>query len=138
MTGLGWAGASPAGFQGTRLQIAKELHTLLQNANIPGPYLMVGHSFGGLPVQVFVHDYPAEVAGVVLIESMYPGQSTYATQSQMFSVASVLTRFGIVRLLARPLGMSADVPFAQAAYDALSVRSQVAAGFRRRNPRDPG
>ena len=125
--GMGWS--EPGRLPRDAAHIAKELHTLLQNANIPGPYLMVGHSFGGLPVQVFVHDYRAEVAGVVLIESMYPGQSTYATQSQMFSVASVLTRFGVVRLLARPLGMSADVPFAQAAYDALSVRPKSLQAF---------
>ena len=86
--GMGWS--EPGPLPRDAHQIADELHTLLQNANIPGPYVMVGHSFGGLPVQVFVHDYPAEVAGVVLIESMYPGQKTYATQSQMFSVASVL------------------------------------------------
>ncbi len=125
--GMGWSEPGPRPRDAAH--IAKELHTLLENANIPGPYLMVGHSFGGLPVQVFAHEHPAEVAGVVLIESMYPGQQTYATQSQMFSVASVLTRFGIVRLLARPLGLSADVPFAQAASDALSVRPKSLQAF---------
>ena len=110
-------------------QIAKELHTLLQNANIPGPYVMVGHSFGGLPVQVFVHDYPAEVAGVVLIESMYPGQNDLRHTKPDVLGASVLARFGIVRLLARPLGLTADVPFDQAAYDVLSVRPQSLQAF---------
>ena len=37
--------------------------------------MLVGHSWGGLPVRVFAHEYAAEVAGVVLIESMHPGQA---------------------------------------------------------------
>jgi len=120
--GMGWS--EPSRLPRDADEIARELHTLLQNANIQGPYVMVGHSFGGLPVQVFVHDYPAEVAGVVLIESMYPGQTTYATQSGTLSLLSVLARFGIVRLLARPLGLIEDIPSDQAAYDALAVRPQ--------------
>ena len=135
--GMGWS--EPGPLPRDAHQIAGELHTLLQNANIPGPYVMVGHSFGGLPVQVFVHDYPAEVAGVVLIESMYPGpEDLRHTKPDASRLASVLARFGIVRLLARPLGLAADVPSDQAAYDALSVRPQIAASIRRRDPRDPG
>ncbi|MSQ23225.1 MAG: alpha/beta fold hydrolase [Chloroflexi bacterium] len=49
-----------------------ELRILLHNGNVPGPYVLVGHSAGGAPVLVFAHEYPAEVAGVVLIESMIP------------------------------------------------------------------
>src|SRR5215208_5789528 len=70
--GLGWSEAAP--LLGDAAQFAKELHTLLQNANIPGPYVMVGHSLGGLGVRVFVHEYASEVAGVVLVESMNPKQ----------------------------------------------------------------
>ncbi len=64
--GMGWSEAGP--LPRDAAQSAKELHTLLQNANIPGPYVMVGHSLGGLVVRVFVHDYSSEVVGVVLIE----------------------------------------------------------------------
>jgi pimeloyl-ACP methyl ester carboxylesterase len=120
--GMGWSAPGPLPRDAD--QIAGELYTLLQNANIRGPYVMVGHSFGGLPVQVFVHDYPSDVAGVVLIESMHPGQTTYATQSGALSLSSVLARFGIVRLLARPLGLIEDISSDQAAYDSLSVRPQ--------------
>ena len=66
--GAGWSDQGP--LPRDARQFAKELHTLLQNANIPGPYVMVGHSMGGLPVRVFTHEYAAEVAGVVLIDSM--------------------------------------------------------------------
>jgi len=120
--GMGWSEAGPR--PRDALHAAGELHALLQNAGLPGPYVMVGHSYGGLPVQVFAHEYPEQIAGVVLIESMFPGQTTYATQSGMFSAIAVLARFGIARLAARPLGLIEDVPFAQPAYDALSARPQ--------------
>lgn len=129
--GLGWSEAGP--LPRTAAQYAKELHTLLQNAGISGPYVMVGHSLGGLPVRVFVHDYAAEIAGVVLIDSMTPQQFTPAppevqasppSPSPPFSLPAALARFGIVRLLARPLGLAHPAtPDAQAYYSRL-VRTQ--------------
>jgi pimeloyl-ACP methyl ester carboxylesterase len=44
-----------------------DLHALLHRARVPGPYLMVGHSLGGLLARRYTHDHPAEVAGVVLL-----------------------------------------------------------------------
>ncbi len=55
-------------------QIAAELHTALQNAGIAPPYIMVGHSFGGIYVRVFADMYPKEVVGLVLID---PSQETF-------------------------------------------------------------
>lgn len=49
--GMGYSEASP--LPRTAKQFAKELHTLLEQANIPGPYVMVGHSSGGLTVRIF-------------------------------------------------------------------------------------
>jgi pimeloyl-ACP methyl ester carboxylesterase len=108
--GTGWSDAGP--LPRDAAQFAKELHTLLQNANIPGPYVMVGHSLGGLGVRVFVHDYASEVAGVVLVESMNPKQISQLPtserdqpnpQSRYYSVLTGLARFGVARVLARPL-----------------------------------
>ena len=50
----------------TAREFAAELHILLEKANEPGPYVLVGHSMGGYTVRVFAHDYPEEGAGVVL------------------------------------------------------------------------
>jgi pimeloyl-ACP methyl ester carboxylesterase len=50
-------------------QIDYELHTLLASAGIRPPYLLVGHSFGGVLVRLFAYTYPRDVAGLVLIES---------------------------------------------------------------------
>jgi pimeloyl-ACP methyl ester carboxylesterase len=131
--GWGWSDAGP--LPRDAAQFAKELHTLLQNANIPGPYVMVGHSLGGLGVRVFVHDYAPEVAGVVLIDSMNPRRFTQSqvetqfqtdTGSQPFSVTALLARFGIVRLLARPLGIVPSGPPDENAYFSRSVRVQSA------------
>jgi pimeloyl-ACP methyl ester carboxylesterase len=108
--GMGWSETGP--LPRDAAQFAKELHTLLQNAGIPGPYVMVGHSLGGLAVRVFVHDYASEVSGVVLIESMNPkqiaqlpagGRSQPNAPSRYYSILTGLARFGLVRILAKPV-----------------------------------
>ncbi len=67
--GLGWSDLSP--LPRTSRNIAQELHTLLTKAGIPGPYILVGHSFGGLTVRAFAQQYPDEVAGLVLVDSVH-------------------------------------------------------------------
>ena len=68
--GRGWSESAPTAPHG--IQIATDLHTLLQRAQVPGPYVLAGHSFGGLYVQTFAALYPNEVAGMVLIDSTAP------------------------------------------------------------------
>ena len=65
--GLGWSEPGPGPRDAAH--ITSELHTLLANAGIPGPYVMVGHSFGGLYTQLFAARYADQVAAVVLVES---------------------------------------------------------------------
>jgi len=67
--GYGWSDPSPR--PRTAIAEVEELHTLLVNANIPGPYVLVGHSLGGMLVRVFVHNYPDEVVGIVLVDSFH-------------------------------------------------------------------
>jgi pimeloyl-ACP methyl ester carboxylesterase len=57
-------------------QIAAELHQLLIYAHLPGPYILVGHSLGGLFMQMFACQYPQEVVGMVLVDSTHPQQAT--------------------------------------------------------------
>ena len=68
--GRGWSDAA-AGPQDAA-QIAADLHTLLDRAHVPGPYVLAGHSFGGLYVQTFAARYPDQVAGLVLLDSTAP------------------------------------------------------------------
>jgi pimeloyl-ACP methyl ester carboxylesterase len=129
--GLGWSESGP--LPRDAIHFARELHTLLQKADIPGPYVMVGHSLGGAAVQVFVGEYASEVSGVVLIDSMSPGQITQPhvqaqaqadPESQPFSWEATLARFGIARLLVKLPGMYPTMPLGYEAYYPLSVRPQ--------------
>jgi len=115
--GNGWSEAGPLPRHAA--QFAQELHTLLQEADIPGPYVLVGHSLGGLTVRVYADRYRSEVAGVVLIDSMSPRQfapssmnmsSETDSPSQPFTIFSALARIGLVRLLVRPLGLIPPLP----------------------------
>jgi pimeloyl-ACP methyl ester carboxylesterase len=64
--GIGWSAPGPAPRDAR--QIARELHTALQNARIAPPYILVGHSLGGPFIRVFAGMYPSEVAGMVLVD----------------------------------------------------------------------
>lgn len=55
-------------------EVAKNLHFLLEKANIPGPYILVGHSFGGIYIRHFTSRFPDEVAGLVFVDSSHPEQ----------------------------------------------------------------
>ena len=68
--GLGWSEASPN--PRTSANMVKELHALLVNANVEGPYVMVGHSFGGALARLYVHTYPDEVVGLVFVDVAPP------------------------------------------------------------------
>ena len=65
--GKGWSDAAQTAPDGA--QIATDLHTLLERAACAGPYVLAGHSFGGLYVMRYAAQYPDEVAGMVLIDS---------------------------------------------------------------------
>ena len=68
--GRGWS--DPADGPQDGAHIAADLHTLLQRAKVPGPYVLAGHSFGGLYVQSFAAQFPDQVAGMVLLDSTAP------------------------------------------------------------------
>lgn len=70
--GYGWSDPSPQ--PRTSLQIATELKALLDAAREAGPFLLVGHSFGGYNVRVFTGQYPNEVAGLVLVDASHPDE----------------------------------------------------------------
>jgi pimeloyl-ACP methyl ester carboxylesterase len=67
--GLGQS--APATTPRTSADVVQDLHQLLAAAGESGPYLLVGHSFGGLFVRHFAHKYPAEVVGVILVDAVH-------------------------------------------------------------------
>jgi len=103
--GLGWSSERGPEPRDAR-QISSELHTLLKGADIEGPYVLVGHSYGGLYVRMYADRYPEETAGVVLVDSSHPEQFTrspkeraqYEQTVRLGAVISFLTRLGVIRL----------------------------------------
>src|SRR3989440_1282339 len=87
--------------------VATDLHTLLDHAQIPGPYVLVGHSTGGAYVRVFAARYPDQVAGIVFLDSQpnealtglpdFPSQ--YGTLRRASALFPSLARLGVFRLV---------------------------------------
>jgi pimeloyl-ACP methyl ester carboxylesterase len=109
--GRGWS--EPADTRQDAAQIATDLHTLLQRGHVPGPYVLAGHSFGGLYVLTFAARYPDEVAGMVLVDSTAPASAANAGaaspghggsgdgMSRVSALVSTSARLGLGRLYAR-------------------------------------
>lgn len=58
----------------TALDMIEDLHALLRVSQIEGPFILVGHSFGGLLARLYAHRYPEQVAGIVLVDAMHEDQ----------------------------------------------------------------
>jgi pimeloyl-ACP methyl ester carboxylesterase len=103
--GMGWSDSSPEPRDAQH--IARELHALLQNAKIAGPYVVVGWSIGGLYARGYAGQYGNEVTGLVLIDSSHPDQWTstpeavaqFESLAKMNSAAPVLARLGVMRVM---------------------------------------
>jgi pimeloyl-ACP methyl ester carboxylesterase len=101
--GQGWSGKAP-GRQDAH-QLSADVRGLLAAANVPGPYVLAGHSVGGTYALAYAMDYPKDVAGVALIDSATPYQfdlPTYPSFYSMWRRASALlptlARAGVARV----------------------------------------
>jgi pimeloyl-ACP methyl ester carboxylesterase len=92
--GLGWSDAmkSPR----TTSTIIEELHALLEAAGIPRPYILVGHSFGGMLVRAYAARYPGDVAGLILLDPLSPAEWLNASpaKTKMLRLGVRLSRRG--------------------------------------------
>jgi hypothetical protein len=79
---------------------ARDLHVLLERAHIPGPYVLAGHSLGGMFVLSYAHRFPSQVGGVVLLDSMHPHQAQTAASGMgpVINVIPTIARTGLARL----------------------------------------
>ena len=88
--------------------IARELRAALASAGVAPPYVLVGHSFGGLIARIFTAEFPADVVGVVLVDSTHPLQLRRAGISHwrdlvhaLLKVAPIASELGLVRAIVR-------------------------------------
>jgi pimeloyl-ACP methyl ester carboxylesterase len=106
--GHGWSESAGTAQDGA--EIAADLHTLLDRGQVPGPYVLVGHSFGGLYTLTFAALYPDEVAAMVLVDTTAPASepaqrttpSDDASPDSMDRVAALLgttARLGVGRVI---------------------------------------
>lgn len=72
--GLGGSEAGP--LPRTSQKMVAELHELLMVAQVPPPYILVGHSFGGLNTRLFASTYPEEISGLVFVDAVHPDLDT--------------------------------------------------------------
>jgi pimeloyl-ACP methyl ester carboxylesterase len=102
---LGWS--DPAASPRVAEQLVDELHSLLAAAQVPPPYVLAGHSFGGLLVQAYAVAHPSEVAGLVLIDPLPPSEWAHASGDRLRTLrwgirlsrrGALLARLGVVRM----------------------------------------
>jgi pimeloyl-ACP methyl ester carboxylesterase len=92
--GLGWSGKHRTGR--TVKEMTGELKRLLDSAGLPGPYILVGHSFGGLLIKAFAVSYPELVGGLVFVDpvSLAAWSGCSDTQRRRLALGARLSRRG--------------------------------------------
>jgi pimeloyl-ACP methyl ester carboxylesterase len=106
--GQGWSAPGPLPRDGAH--IAGDLRALLAAAGETGPYVLAGHSYGGIFIRAFASQYPGDVAGLVLLDSAHPdqwtrapeGRARYAADTRLYAAARALAAFGLLRLGPNP------------------------------------
>ena len=118
--GLGWSDPSPAPRDAGTMAV--ELRAALHAAGIPGPYVLAGHSFGGLVVRAFADAYGPETSGLVLVDASHPDQWArwpvpYADRIQLITLRTMTgaARLGLLRLGHPFATVSAGLPDRQVA-----------------------
>jgi pimeloyl-ACP methyl ester carboxylesterase len=131
--GFSWSEAGP--LPRTAGRIADELRALLGAAAVPPPYVLVGHSFGGLVARVFAGRHPDLTAGLVLLDPAHPEHWTDPADKERVQIergvrlcrqGALAARFGVTRLVASLVGLGALRP-------ARALASLVSRGGLRRD-----
>lgn len=85
--------------------IVADLHTMLANADIAPPYVLVGHRYGGMFIRKFQEQYPNDIAGLVLVDSSHPDvfneEDNEAEIKRLQRNVRYFQPLGLVRLVTR-------------------------------------
>ena len=116
--GRGWSDAAEGPQDAA--QTATDLHTLLERTHVPAPYVLAGHSFGGLYILTFAAKYPDQVAGMVLLDSTAPTSApsppakagSYDLVGRITALLPAVAHLGVARV------------YGQSSYDTLPPRSR--------------
>lgn len=102
--GMGWSEPGPA--PRSPAHIAEELHTLLHDAGVEGPFVLVGHSLAGKNIRMFAHDFPSEVAGMVLVDTRSEQIDMALSDAEVDGFKSALNGQATLYAVARRLGIA--------------------------------
>lgn len=88
----GYGNSDPVSTPRDGSRIVEELRTLLHSKGVKPPYILVGHSLGGLYMQLFARRYPEEISALILVDSTHPQQldGEGALEKQSFLVRGIL------------------------------------------------
>jgi pimeloyl-ACP methyl ester carboxylesterase len=120
--GRGWS--EPADTPQDATQIATDLHTLLQRGHVPGPYVLAGHSFGGLYTLTFAARYPNEVAGMVLVDSTAPASTAKPRTASRYDAGSYDVLGRVSALISSTARLGLGRLYGQVAVGGLPPRSE--------------
>jgi pimeloyl-ACP methyl ester carboxylesterase len=115
--GFAWSEAGP--LPRTAGRIADELSVLLRHAQVAPPFVLVGHSFGGLVMRLFAARHRQLVAGLVLIEPAIPEdwgepsderRALISRGERLCRYGEAAARYGIARMVSALVGAGALTP----------------------------
>jgi pimeloyl-ACP methyl ester carboxylesterase len=129
--GMGYSDRGPASAT-SRAGVARDLRWLLERAHVPGPYVLVGHSLGGIYAREFARRYPDDVVAMVFVDSTHEDIAKSVTKEEFKKATSQIRQlrygryampFGVQRLMKLPVSNGRELP--------PSVRTQAdAIGYR--------
>ena len=109
--GFGWSDPGP--MPRTADRIAEELHTLLERARVPPPYVLVGHSFGGLVALIFARRFRSVTSGLVLVDPAHAEDWVTPAPKEQVQIdrgvrlcryGAVTARIGLARVVSTLVG----------------------------------
>ncbi|MCG7343874.1 alpha/beta hydrolase [Sporosarcina sp. ACRSL] len=111
--GYGWS--SPSKGTNTSEDVVNDLSLVLEKLAIKPPYILVGHSFGGLNMRLFASKYPEKVAALILIDAVHEKRylssdwdearkKSHQKNLNLFRMGYITSGVGLPRLLKQPVG----------------------------------